>query len=331
VVPTPVLVRDLVKTYRPSPRWLRALVRTNITHNVTALAGISFEVGAGEVMAVVGPNGAGKSTAFRVLVGLTTPSSGSASVMGFDCVSQSRVVRRLVGWMPADERSLFLRLSCAENLRFHGRLHGLEGQELRLRISEVLEMVGLEAVSKDAPFSLSAGMKARLQLARALLHRPKVIILDEPTGSVDPVAAHSLLNLITSIVERDKLAALISSHRLEEIEALHSHVVLLDRGAIRYMGDLDDLRHIYDRDQVELEFTSQHAAERAHSQVKGQPSIETAVTTGSTMRITMARQSTVADVIRALDGNVANLVHVRESRTPLRDILAAIYRGQTPE
>lgn len=329
VVPLPVLVRDLVKTYRPSPRWMRALVRTNITHDVTALAGISFEVGPGEIMAVVGPNGAGKSTAFRVLVGLTSPTSGTASVMGFDCVSQSRVVRRLVGWMPADERSLFLRLSCAENLRFHGRLHGLEGQGLRLRISEVLEMVGLEAVSKDAPFSLSAGMKARLQLARALLHKPRVIILDEPTGSVDPVAAHGLLNLITSIVETDRLAALISSHRLEEIEALHSHVVLLDRGAIRYVGDLDDLRDIYDRAQVELEFTSQQSAEQAHHQVKAQSSIESVTLSGVTMRITMARESTVADVIKALDGSVANLAHMRESRTPLRDILASIYRGQS--
>ncbi|HKX76658.1 MAG TPA: ABC transporter ATP-binding protein [Acidimicrobiia bacterium] len=305
---------------------MRLLVRSNIKEPVVALAGISLAVEPGEILALVGPNGAGKSTTFRVLIGLTSPTSGTAQVMGYDCNSQSMAVRRLVGWMPAEDRSLLLRLSCAENLRFHGLLHGMERRTLERRIGEVLEMVGLAGVATNSPFALSAGMKARLQLARALLHRPKVLVLDEPTGSVDPVAAHGLLSLIISIVEEQRLAALISSHRLEEIEALHTHVILLDKGSIHYDGDLDDLRSAYDRQQVDLEFATPEAALAAHASLRSMPVVDLIELEGSKLSVTLARAGSVADVIVGLDGQVSRLVHLHESRTPLRDILARIYQ-----
>ena len=324
-----ISVQDLTKVYHPSPRWMKALVKSNITAPVVALDGISFEVGPGEICAVVGPNGAGKTTTFRILVGLTTPSSGKATVAGFDSRTESVAVRRMVGWMPGEERSLLMRLSCSENLRFHGRLQGLKGDELQSRINDALAKVGIAHAAEHSVFALSSGMRARLQLARALLHRPRVLILDEPTGSVDPVAAHELLGLIISIVEEEKLAAVISSHRLEEIEALHSHVILLDRGRIRYDGDLDELRAIVDRRQLEFRFGSPRGAEQAARLLQAWGVGEVRFgENGSLTYLLNSSEITTGQVLATLDEVVGDIIHVGEARQPLRDILASMYLGE---
>ena len=321
-----VVAQRLHKVYEPSPTWMRFLVRTNLTHNVVALNAVDFEVGPGEILAVVGPNGAGKSTAFRILVGLTSPTSGSATVLGLDCATQSERVRRLIGWMPAEDRSLLLRLSCRENLRFHGRLHGIPKRELETRVEAVLDDVGIAEFANDTVFALSAGMRARLQLARALLHEPRVLILDEPTGSVDPVAAHSLIGLIQDIVRSKKVAALISSHRLEEIEVLHSHVILLDRGTVRYDGDLDELRKRYDRARVELGFANPNDAISTEKKLRGKESVESTLLEAATLTVTLTPKAGIADLLTDIGPDRHKLTQFRDSRTPLRDVLASLYR-----
>ena len=307
---------------------MKILVRTNLKHNVVALDDVSFEVAPGEILAVVGPNGAGKSTAFRVLVGLTSATTGKAEVMGLDCGRQSQAVRREVGWMPAEDRSLLMRLSCRENLRFHGRMHGMNKVDIAIRTEEALEEVGLTAFAEATPFALSAGMKARLQLARALFHKPAVLILDEPTGSVDPVAAHALLELIIDIVKQRQIAALISSHRLEEIEALQSKAILLDRGRIRYSGNLDELRKGFQRAQVELEFDSSEAARQAADVLTGSEHVESIAASNGLVTAIMKPRSRVANVLGDLGSSRESLAHIRDTRTPLRDILASMYRDE---
>lgn len=320
-----VRVEGLSKTYHPTPAWMRALVRTTIRQDVVAIDGIDFEVGPGEICALVGPNGAGKTTAFRILVGLTTPSAGRATVMGLDCEHESMAVRRLIGWMPAEERSLQMRLTCAENLYFHGRLQGLKGQDLRDRIAATLDRLGLGDKTDDAVVSLSAGMRARLQLARALLHDPMVLILDEPTGSVDPVAAHEILGIITSVVEERGLAALLSSHRLEEIEALQSHVVLLDKGQVRFDGDLDALRRAWDRPRIEVRFSTPEGAQDAVGLVRSAGVGEAESVAEGVVLLAPLGDATVGRVMDALGPLLAGVTDIREIRTPLRDVLAEMY------
>jgi len=321
-----VRVEGLSKVYRPTPRWMRTLVRTVIREDVAALEDVSFTVRRGEVCALVGPNGAGKTTTFRILVGLTTPTSGRATVMGFDCVSESIAVRQVVGWMPAEERSLLMRLTCAENLYFHGRLQGLRGHDLRSRISATLDGVGLGGKADDAVIALSAGMRARLQLARAILHDPMVLILDEPTGSVDPVAAHEILGMITSMVEERGMAALISSHRLEEIEALQSHVVLLDEGNLRYDGDLEALRRTWDRPRLEVHLSTPERAIEAAERIRAVGVGEAESVDEGTVLLTPAAGVSVGQLIAELGSLLSEVVDVREIRTPLRDVLAEMYR-----
>jgi ABC-2 type transport system ATP-binding protein len=322
--PARVVVEDLVKVYEPSPRWMRALVRTNVKRSVRALAGISFIVEPGEICAVVGPNGAGKTTTFKTLVGLVTPTSGRATVMGYDVIEQSVDVRHLVGWMPGDYRSLFGRHSVAQNLRFHGRLQGIRGAELEQQIDEAIELVGLGGRASSTIFALSAGMRARVQLARALLHRPQVLILDEPTGSVDPVASHELIRLIQDVVEERRLAALISSHRLEEIETLHSRVLLMDRGRIRFDGKLDDLRRLWERPMLEIQFRAPEAVAAASASLAG-AGLGVEANGDGLLTCELGQGVAHADVLVLLQGQIEDIVQFREIRRPLQAVLADLY------
>lgn len=237
-------VRGLSKVYEPTPAWMRVLVRSASLVPVTALDAVTFSLAAGEICAVIGPNGAGKSTLFRILTGLTTPSAGIARVLGMDPVTDAHRIRRHVGFMPAEDRTLFLRHTCRENLRFHGRLQGIEESTLKQRIDDVLDLVGLGAAKDRTGFALSSGMRSRLMLARALVHEPRVLILDEPTGAVDPIGAHEFLELIIKITVERGTATLISSHRLEEIDALRDNVLLLDRGRVVMAGSLEEFRRV---------------------------------------------------------------------------------------
>ena len=233
-----VAIDRLGKVYEPFSGAMRLLLRSSVKEPVVALDDVSLEVYPGEIMAILGPNGAGKSTLFRVLTGLTTPTTGRATIMGRDATRDSAKVRRLIGFMPAQNRTLLLRHSCRENLAFHGRLQGIPEAKLHDRIDETLETVGLYEARDRIGFALSSGMLARLMLARAILHEPTVLILDEPTSAVDPLGAFELISMIQHIATERNLAVLISSHRLDEVEMLNDQVVLLNRGRVVYSGRL---------------------------------------------------------------------------------------------
>ncbi len=325
-----VVVRDVTKVYRPSNKMLSFLLRSPIRNDVHALDGISFSVSPGEICAVVGPNGAGKSTAFRILIGLTTPTTGTAKIMGLDCVSQSLDVRRLIGWMPSEDRSLIMRLSCADNLVFHGQLQGLKGAGLQYAIQETLDLVGIGHRARDSVFSLSSGMRARLQLARSLLHRPQVLILDEPTATVDPIASYELIETLKVVASERKMSVLISSHRLDEIEALGSHVILLDGGAIKYDGGLDALRELWTRPRVIVEFRTPEAARAAEKALADGSIVELDHTDDMAVGGLLVGDASLGDAVAALPReSAAALMNVREDAMPLRDLLATVYRGDT--
>lgn len=326
-----ILVENLVKRYEPSPGWMRLLVRSNVKRTVTAVDNVSFEVQPGEICTVLGPNGAGKTTIFRILVGLTTPSEGKSTVMGYDSVRQAVRIRQRVGWMPSDQRALLMRHSVQENLRFHGQLQGMERAQLTEAIGHTLELVGLEGWATSTCFALSAGMKARLQLARALLHLPKVLILDEPTGAVDPVASHELVNLIRDICSERQIAALISSHKIEEIQALGSRVLMLDRGKLRYDGSLDALRKKYAGSRLEIRFRSAPATAEAQLALKNADIGLITRMDDTEIACEMKAEVTHANVLQLLDRQTEDIMSLQEKETPLQAILANIYRDAEGE
>lgn len=319
-----VSVQHISKTFNPSPLLLRLLIRSSITASVEALKDVSFDLNPGEVCAVVGPNGAGKSTLFRILTGLITPSTGTVVVAGLDPVQDGTSVRRVVGFAPAEERTLLLRQTCRENLAFHGLLQGLSGRRLETRISDVLELVGLTGVRDRVGFALSSGMRARLQIARALLHSPPLLILDEPTASVDPQSSLELLSVVQTAAEEQNAAALISSHRLDEIDALRGRIALLNKGHLVHYGDLDQLRATWDRPVIVVRLASASSAQRAASIVRRARDVELVSVEGNVVTISNKRE--VGPVLALLDGVLSQVLEVGQEKMPLLELLEMVLK-----
>ena len=325
-----IVLSGLTKLYEPTPRWMRVFARSHLRDTVRALDGVDLVVRAGEICAVVGPNGAGKTTMFRIIVGLTSPSGGHGSVLGLDVERHAEQVRQVVGWMPSEDRSLLMRATSRENLQLHGRLQGMPRKDLTERIEYVLETVNLTPQTDTVVASMSAGMRARLRLARALLPGPRALILDEPTGPVDPIAAYGLLTLIMDLAKQERLAVLISSHRLEEIEALQSQALLLDGGKVRYSGDLDQLRREGERPELEFVVATHQDALAIADGLLAQ-GIETRVD-GVEVRCRPTGPGGLGTVLTRLGSLTGTIQHIREIPMPLRDLIAQVYaRSTKPE
>ncbi|HVR80309.1 MAG TPA: ABC transporter ATP-binding protein [Acidimicrobiia bacterium] len=326
----PIVTIDQVrKVYEPYSRWMKLMLRTAVTEPVVALDGVSFDVYPGELRVILGPNGAGKSTLFRVLTGLTTPTSGTATVLGLDSAEDSTKVRKLVGFMPAENRTLLLRHSCRENLSFHGRLQAIPESKLADRVDETLELVGLYESRDRVGFALSTGMLARLMLARAILHTPSVLILDEPTGAVDPIGAYELLRLVQKIASENDLAVLISSHRLDEVEMLNDQVLLLNRGQTVYNGPLEAMMTSALRPKVEIVFGEPAAAGKALQALQTLQrvaDVEDVIVEGNT--VVVGSTLSLAQIVTELDGQVDNVSSIGHTRPKLRDVLEEMLRPE---
>jgi ABC-2 type transport system ATP-binding protein len=326
-----VIIDHLRKVYEPYSRGMKLLLRTSVKEPVVAIDDISLEVHPGDLLAVLGPNGAGKSTLFRVLTGLTTPTSGQASILGHDATRESTAVRRLVGFMPAENRTLLLRHTSRENLAFHGRLQGISKRYLADRIDETLEKVGLFDARDRVGFALSSGMLARLMLARAILHEPSVLILDEPTGAVDPIGSFELLGLVQEIAKTQDLAVLISSHRLDEVELLNDKVVLLDKGHVVYKGDLDTMLAHSKRPVIEIQFDSDESAEIGMSLMSEVAGIEGMEIDGPLLILTT--ELPLGRVIKEVGGEIDRIDSIGRTQPRLRDVLRQMLRvsgGEQP-
>jgi len=191
-----------------------------IRHNYgkrTALKGISFDVAAGEIFGLLGSNGSGKTTLFRILSTLMLPASGRALVSGFDSTKQPDEVRRRIG-VVFQSKSVDLKLTAAENLWHQGHLYGLRGAALKSRIQEMLERVALADRAKDKVETFSGGMQRRVELAKGLMHRPSVLLLDEPTTGLDPGARRDLWLYLDELRTQEKVSIIVTTHLMEEAE-----------------------------------------------------------------------------------------------------------------
>jgi ABC-2 type transport system ATP-binding protein len=320
-VSDPIISIDgLGKVYEPFSPYMRFILRTSTKEPVVALDDVSVEVRPGELLAILGPNGAGKSTLFRVITGLTTPTTGTATVMGLDVSTKSPEVRRLIGFMPAENRTLLLRHSCRENLVFHGRLQGISEKHLMDRIDETLDQVGLYDARDRVGFALSTGMLARLMLARAILHRPAVLILDEPTGAVDPLGAYELLHIVEKIANDTNIAVLISSHRLDEVEMLNDRVLLLNKGKVVYSGALDAMTTTARRPKIEIVLRDGADAEAWKQFLEGMNEVDQIDV--DHLSLTVTTDLAVGAVVRGLNGRLDDIDSIGHRQPRLGEVIS---------
>jgi ABC-2 type transport system ATP-binding protein len=213
-----------------------------------AVTDVSFEVRQGEVFGVLGLNGAGKTTLISMLATERRPSAGDALLLGHSIRDERRAVRQIMGVAP-QEIALYPMLTAVENLRFFGRIYGVRGAELTRSAQQLLQFVGLQDRGNDRVATYSIGMKRRLNLAVALVHRPKLILLDEPTAGVDPQSREHLLQLVRRLRD-DGSAILYTTHYMDEAEALCDRLCILDRGKVAAVGTLDTLLRNLDFSEV---------------------------------------------------------------------------------
>ena len=228
--------------------------------DVRALEGITFGVRTGEVFGLLGPNGAGKSTTVKVLATLTKPDSGRAEVAGRDVVREPNAVRRAIGYVPQSS-GVDRDATGRENLMLQGRVQGMSGRALESRVGELLELLGLAEAADRVVRGYSGGMKRRLDVGLGLVHRPRVLFLDEPTTGLDPEARASMWDELEHLAEGEALTILLTTHYMEEADELADRLAIVSRGRVVVEGTPEELKQSLRGEAVEVELDDGRAAE----------------------------------------------------------------------
>jgi len=207
--------------------------------DLTAVDDVSFEIQEGEIFSLLGPNGAGKTTTISMLSTLLTPTSGDAHINGFSIKTDNMQVRKYIGIVP-QEIALYDDLTALENLNYWGKLYDLKGRELEIRVREVLEQVGLTERAKDRIKTYSGGMKRRVNIAAGLLHKPKLLFMDEPTVGIDPQSRRMILDMVKELNQQG-MSILYTTHYMEEAQELSNRVGIIDHGKLIAVGTQAEL------------------------------------------------------------------------------------------
>ena len=306
---------------------------TNLTHRFAdrvAVNDISFVVRTGSIVAILGPNGSGKTTLFRILATLLKPTSGRASIGGADIQTQPAEVRAKLG-VVFQHPSLDAKLTVAENLRHHGHLYGLSGADLRTRMDSALERFGLYDRRRDRVDRLSGGLRRRVELAKVMLHRPAVLLLDEPSTGLDPAVRRSLFDYLAECRKRDGVTTLLTTHLMEEADRCDV-VAVMDQGRIVAMDSPAALKSRVGGDVVMMS-TADPTAFKQRLEQRFQV---TAVAVGGTLHVERARgHEFVPQLIEAFPGEIDSVtvgrptledVFLRLTGRPLQADLAAAER-----
>ena len=343
-----ISIERVSKTYPVPLAGLRQFFRMKTRAPVEALKGVSFDVREGEIFGLIGRNGAGKTTLAKIVATLVQPTAGAVTVRGFDSVRDDARVRAQVGLASAEERSFYWRLNVEQNLVFFARLYGLGAGEARRRIGELLELFELTELRRRRFGELSTGNKQRMSVARALLNSPPVLLLDEPTRSLDPLAAARMREIIGSLARGPRpVTVLLTSHNLAEVEQLCERVAVISRGRIRAIDTPQHLRSTHrQHERVRLTLnglTAARARELLAGTVEGleisEPSDATdagqadATDAGRAGVVTVGFEREVGDdtldrALRALQQGGARLVECEPERGTLLDVLETFEREE---
>ena len=222
--------------------------------SIQALRGVSFRAPDGHITGLLGPNGAGKTTTLRILYTVLKPDRGSASVDGYNTLTDAREVQRRIGALP-DAHGLYPRLTARENIRYYGRLHGLKESELEQNIEGIMAMLEMKEIADRRTGGFSHGERLKVAIARALVHAPRNILLDEPTNGLDVMSIRNIRAFIRRLRDEGK-TVLFSSHVMQEVSALCDQIVVIGRGQVAASGTAEELREQTGQSNLEDAFVS---------------------------------------------------------------------------
>jgi ABC-2 type transport system ATP-binding protein len=300
----------------PSAITLKEITKSYGTFK--AVDTFSLEVARGTVFGLLGPNGAGKTTLIKVLTTLMKPTSGDAFVEGFSVLSAGKEVRRLIGVVP-QENNLDRYLTARENLALHGRMHGMKPADYNRRIDELLEMTGLASRQSDFPDTFSGGMQRRLVVARALVHEPRVLFLDEPTTGLDPQSRRALWEHIRGL--RHNMTVFLTTHYMDEADALCDRIMIMDHGESLADGTAGQLKDAFSRAHLyELEFRGEDPARE--SMLASLPFVRSVERAGATFKVTLDSEDSVKPLMDSLSG--ADIRRICLKEPTLEDVFIAL-------
>lgn len=285
---------------------------------IKAVDGIDIEVREGEILGILGPNGAGKSTTISMISTLIKPDEGQILFGDKDIIRHPGYIREVLGVVP-QEVALYPGLSALENLKFFGRLYGLKGKKLEKRIDEVLEVLGLNGRARDSVKKYSGGMKRRVNIGAALLHYPRMLIMDEPTVGIDPQSRNHILKTVKELNSQG-MTIIYTTHYMEEAEALCDRIYIMDYGKIIAHGTNKELKDMISSDDV-VEIKVDRVAVQFMKDLKGNVNVKHLDRKDDIINLIVRKNSVIlSDIFQAAIKNSVNLKSVQIKTPTLEDV-----------
>ncbi len=308
-----------------------AAIRTeNLTRDfgaLRALDSLTLDVPPGDVFGFLGPNGSGKTTTIRLLLGLIAPTAGSARVLGFDAVRDADQVRQQSGAL-LEHAGLYERMSAEDNLDYYARVARMAEGDRRSRIRELLTQADLWDRRREPVGRWSRGMKQKLAVARALVHRPSLVFLDEPTAGLDPVAAAAFRQDLMTLVKRDGVTVFLTTHNLTEAEKLCGRVAVIRKGRLLAVGNPDELRQTNGTAPTAT-FVGRGLDGRISALLERRPEVASVRATGSQMDVQLRGDAEIAPLVALLVSAGAAIEEIRRPKATLEDLFLDLVDDRT--
>ncbi|MDY7042015.1 MAG: ABC transporter ATP-binding protein [Chloroflexota bacterium] len=293
-----------------------------------ALDGVDLRVERGEIFGYLGPNGAGKTTTIRVLLGLIRPTSGQAWVLGHDVTEDEPAIKAKIG-VVLEDHGLYERLSAWDNLDYYGHIFHLPKAVLSGRIEALLYQVGLWDERDKEVGTFSRGMKQRLALARALLHEPELLFLDEPTAGLDPEATVMIRQLILALAHEGRRTIFLNSHNLDEVERTCSRIAILHRGRIQVMDTVENLQRRFSSPMVEVVVRDVAQAEQAQAVLSALPFVAGCQSEGTRVAVHLREKNAASQILDTLVKESIPVEEMRKVNRTLEDVyLSIVYAAE---
>lgn len=286
-----------------------------------AVDNMSMTVAEGEILGLLGPNGAGKTTLINSIIGITEISSGEIKIFDQVMSQNNYYVKKNIGVVPQN-LAIYNEFKAFENVEYFGRLYGLKGKELRENVRQALDFTGLWEKKEDYPKKFSGGMQRRLNIACSIVHKPKLIIMDEPTVGIDPQSRNHILDSVKRLNEMGS-TVIYTSHYMEEIETLCSRVVIMDNGRLIAQGTIEDLKEYVRNEQV-IDIVLNNYSYSITQAVKAVYGVKECIVAENKMKVILEKTSSLARIISAVADNGGVITKINMEDASLEDVFLTL-------